>query len=168
MERGLRLSRIRFRPPSRSPPYRKSARDPFPRVLCAVKKRLPGTGGILCWLELEEQDGGIDGVTGSLRAGAGGSGGIGTAALTHRAPFPACNVAADARHRRPPQSNRPSVSRRDHPSRTATQPSASGGDPASRSRLRAPVTPTKPRFSLACRAPQFYRAEQTRRPPSSP
>lgn len=48
------------------------------------------------------------------------------------------------------------------------RPSASGGYPALRSRLRAPVTPTKPRFSLARRAPQLYRAEQTRRPPSSP
>ena len=41
-----------------------SARDPFPTVLCAVKKRLPGTGGILCWLEPEQQDGGVGGVTG--------------------------------------------------------------------------------------------------------
>lgn len=64
-------------------------------------------------------------MTGSLRAGAGGSGGSGTAALIHRAPFPARNVAANARQRRPPQSNWRSLSSRDHPSRTAAWPSAS-------------------------------------------
>lgn len=104
-------------------------------MLCAVKKRLPGTGGILCWLEPEEQDGGIGGVTGSLRAGAGGSGGSGTAALTHRAPFPARNVAANARPRRPPHSNWPSFSSRDHPS--FPNRGLARGEPGSRSRLCA-------------------------------
>ncbi|XP_006899330.1 PREDICTED: casein kinase I isoform alpha-like [Elephantulus edwardii] len=54
-------------------------------VLCAVKKQLLETLGVLCWLEPHDQDGSDGGVTGFLRVETDSSGGSSSAALTQRA-----------------------------------------------------------------------------------